>query len=322
MAKRMQGFALDSSSYGPYEGAKTRFKHQALMQDYQELQKESDAMRNKLETMKLRKLALLAEVRFLRQRYKHLLKNKSPNPPQEQKRMQQQNTENQIKSIVMNGIHSKKEAALCKLPLIFNHKQKGRMYAGKQASLRNVATTFEASHVQSSHDGIEAALRNATPSLDFSDKLILRSGKEPFLHHLTPPSDLEHMRSVYRAKGVLQTPMVVNNLNQKGRINGGNDAAPWNPAPPIFNLNQKESSIGGKELGRAPIFDLNQISGEEEDFQNNSELSRIEEPMNDSSRGDEHLNDLKLSACRNIEDGSARVRKGKISWQDPVALRV
>lgn len=34
-------------------------------------------------------------------------------------------------------------------------------------------------------------------------------------------------------------------------------------------------------------------------------------------------NDLKLSLCRNVGDGSTnRSGKRKISWQDPVALRV
>ena len=35
----MKGVVLDSSSYGSYEDAKARFKHQALLQDYQELHK-------------------------------------------------------------------------------------------------------------------------------------------------------------------------------------------------------------------------------------------------------------------------------------------
>lgn len=37
---------------------------------------------------------------------------------------------------------------------------------------------------------------------------------------------------------------------------------------------------------------------------------------------EEQQNDLKLSICRNAGEGSSRAGKRKISWQDPVALRV
>lgn len=37
---------------------------------------------------------------------------------------------------------------------------------------------------------------------------------------------------------------------------------------------------------------------------------------------DEEQNDLKLSICRSTGEGSSRGGKRKISWQDPVALRV
>ncbi|KAJ0251755.1 Uncharacterized protein HA466_0126710 [Hirschfeldia incana] len=48
------------------------FKHQSLMQDYHELQKETEFKMRKLEMMKQRRSILDAEVRFLRRRYKHL----------------------------------------------------------------------------------------------------------------------------------------------------------------------------------------------------------------------------------------------------------
>ena len=42
----------------------------------------------------------------------------------------------------------------------------------------------------------------------------------------------------------------------------------------------------------------------------------------EEQRKEQH-NDLKLSMCRNVGDGStSRSGKRKISWQDPVALRV
>ncbi|KVI11721.1 uncharacterized protein LOC112507869 [Cynara cardunculus var. scolymus] len=59
----------------PHEDA--RFRHQTLVQDYLQLQKETETARTKLEAMKLKKLTLQAQVRFLRRRHKFLLKNKS-----------------------------------------------------------------------------------------------------------------------------------------------------------------------------------------------------------------------------------------------------
>ncbi|KAL1810829.1 hypothetical protein ACET3Z_020894 [Daucus carota] len=61
----------------------------------------------------------------------------------------------------------------------------------------------------------------------------------------------------------------------------------------------------------APIFDLNQRLVAEEEYQDNCEMARQDK-----------LSELKLSLCRNVGHGSNRAVKRKISWQDPVALRV
>ncbi|CAK9168864.1 unnamed protein product [Ilex paraguariensis] len=327
MSKKMKGFALDSSSYGADDDAKTRIKHQTLMQDYQELHKESEAMRDKLETMKHRKLTLLAEVRFLRRRYKYLLENKSPNPLLERQVVQQQKSEIHRKNSMMIGIYSKKEAALQKLPPIFDPNKKGRMYTGKLVSPQNTATSFEANQKRTLQGGKETTLRNATPNFELKQhKQTLKGRKEVALHNVMPSSDSNRRKRIYRAKeAIFPTSMPAIDLKQKERIYSGNDAVPRNPAPP-FDLNRKENSLSAKESSsqRAPIFDLNQISGEEEEYENSFEPVRIEEAKKGLMRDgtDEQLNDLKLSVCRNIGDGSARVGKRKISWQDPVALRV
>ncbi|PWA83990.1 hypothetical protein CTI12_AA163580 [Artemisia annua] len=70
---------------------------------------------------------------------------------------------------------------------------------------------------------------------------------------------------------------------------------------------------------RAPTFDLNKISREEE------ELQEEYEPKNSvKSVTDEKFNELNLSICRNIlgDASTSQAMKQKISWQDPVALRV
>lgn len=57
------------------------------------------------------------------------------------------------------------------------------------------------------------------------------------------------------------------------------------------------------------VYEFGQV--EEEEYQDNCETVRQDK-----------LSDLKLSLCRNVGDSSNRVVKRKISWQDPVALRV
>lgn len=66
------------------------------------------------------------------------------------------------------------------------------------------------------------------------------------------------------------------------------------------------------------------MGDEDEDFQTNDEVVKYEESRRSLMRhpNDEVQNDLMLSICRNAGEGSSRVGKRKISWQDPVALRV
>ncbi|CAH2069584.1 unnamed protein product, partial [Thlaspi arvense] len=72
---------------------------------------------------------------------------------------------------------------------------------------------------------------------------------------------------------------------------------------------------------RVPLFDLNQISGEEEEeteaVNNNSEeRMRVEESSSCKRMSSIEQKEMKLSSCRNGGNGS---NKRKISWQDPVA---
>ncbi|KAJ9557831.1 hypothetical protein OSB04_012445 [Centaurea solstitialis] len=233
MSKIMKGAAYDSSS-------RARFKHQTLLQDYLELQQETEAARNKLEAMKQKKQTLEAEVRFLRRRHKFLLKTKSSTPQQ----FKSQNFETtQFKKSKKEKGHTKKSATLPNLPPIHNLNQRGRVYTEK---------------------------KNMVPSRPI------------------PVFDMDQRVNLH---GV--------NLNQ--RVMGNNLSL-------VNEFNQKEAVV----QSRAPIFDLNQISMEEEDVQEG-----FEDP-----RKEQH-NDLKLSMCRNVGDGStSRSGKRKISWQDPVALRV
>ncbi|XP_039006407.1 uncharacterized protein LOC120133993 [Hibiscus syriacus] len=55
--KKMKGVAasVEYSRHTMYEDQRARFKHQSLMQDFQDLHKETVAMRNKLQMLKERK---------------------------------------------------------------------------------------------------------------------------------------------------------------------------------------------------------------------------------------------------------------------------
>ncbi|CAN0912228.1 hypothetical protein LINGRAPRIM_LOCUS788 [Linum grandiflorum] len=237
--KKMKGFSVTASGY---EDPRIRFKHESLMQDYDQLFKETEDKRKRLEVMKQKKLTLMAEVSFLRRRFKQLTE------------IQVQNGKPESQSVM------------------------------KSKKVRNKG-------VNSS----PASRRAAPKKFDLN-----RKGKESI------------------------------DLNQKQKSHFGREAEAAMRLIP--DLNEKEKMFGVKEGGvhvrnnNAPIFDLNEISREEEELQTNDEMTRTEDPrMTTSSlRGgiDEQHNDVKLSSgCRNNVP-SSRAGKRKISWQDPVALRV
>ncbi|PKA49217.1 hypothetical protein AXF42_Ash010902 [Apostasia shenzhenica] len=75
MAKKKVRVSADSApscSFPLGEEARARFKHQSLLQDYQELIKETEEKKEKFQMAMERKLKLLAEVKFLRKKYESL----------------------------------------------------------------------------------------------------------------------------------------------------------------------------------------------------------------------------------------------------------
>ncbi|GAV84285.1 hypothetical protein CFOL_v3_27729 [Cephalotus follicularis] len=70
----MKRVAADSNQSNPVtEDARVRIRHQSLLQDYLELQKEFVLNNKKLQTTYEKKDVLVGEVRFLRQRHRYLL---------------------------------------------------------------------------------------------------------------------------------------------------------------------------------------------------------------------------------------------------------
>nr|DAD45308.1 TPA_asm: hypothetical protein HUJ06_003538 [Nelumbo nucifera] len=101
-----------SPSYVVDEDARSRMRHQHLMQEYEELVKDVQAMKNNLQRAKERKLTLLAEVKFLRGRYKYLMKNQIPNPQQERNPVWIQNPEIRSEILSKERTYKQKEVAM------------------------------------------------------------------------------------------------------------------------------------------------------------------------------------------------------------------
>ncbi|KZV35531.1 hypothetical protein F511_21367 [Dorcoceras hygrometricum] len=256
---------------------------------------EAVAMRSKLEEAKRRKLILAAEVRFLLGRYELLMKTKAMNSSVETKVVQSPNTLKRTKIL--------KETTAHRLAPIKEQKAKRNHNFLKEAAVRSTSTVTDRHNNKILHVGGEAAQPIVVISI-------------PGMHH---------KRRKNGAKDVLSqnvTPIL--DLNLKAGIHGSNEATMRNSST-TFDLNL-DSCFSGKESSlpsRAPIFDLNEISTGDEEFQFNTDAAMFEEARKSIIRGNEELQtDLKLSICRNAGEGSSHVGKRKISWKDPVALRV
>uniref|UniRef100_A0A5B7BLI9 Uncharacterized protein n=1 Tax=Davidia involucrata TaxID=16924 RepID=A0A5B7BLI9_DAVIN len=99
-------------SHAADEEARAKLKHQTLLQEYLELQKEFVAKKRKLQAGKQKREILLAEVRFLRRRQRYLLKIKAPKLDVEKDFVQQQNSDIQKKVLIRGRNWSVSEAAL------------------------------------------------------------------------------------------------------------------------------------------------------------------------------------------------------------------
>ncbi|XP_015080408.1 uncharacterized protein LOC107024042 [Solanum pennellii] len=301
MSKKMKRVALESSPYVVFEENNARLKHQTLLQDYLELHKDTNDTRNKLEDMKMRKQKLLAEVHFLRRRHKYLLQMKSSGHLEQQERAALLNTELYGINGMNDRFHSKKEVKQHKLPPLPRPKQKARIQVAKEASSQRTPSDILVNHKQALHIGKDAVHRSTVSGLKHQSRVY--SGKEMLLQNAAPVFD----------------------LNQNDRSFAGNGFV-LRSTIPVFDLNQETDYVGKDVVlpSRAPVIDLNEISIGEEEPQANFEPLNFEETKRGliQNINDDQHRDLKLSICRNVGEGTSHVEKRKISWQDPVALRV
>lgn len=77
--KMKRGFVEFDHSRAIDEDAKAKFIYQTRLSEYLELQKEYVSRKRKLQAAKGKKEKILAQVRFLRQKRKYLLKSQTPN---------------------------------------------------------------------------------------------------------------------------------------------------------------------------------------------------------------------------------------------------
>ncbi|XP_010548635.1 PREDICTED: uncharacterized protein LOC104819991 [Tarenaya hassleriana] len=243
----------DFASAASREDPRMRFKHEILLEDYRELEKENEVRRRNLEMMKQIRSTLRAEVRFLRQRYKHLSRDRAHEFQPEKMRLP--------------------ETGDLKIPSKVNTKRKKQ--TGKESRL------------------------------DLNKNGIMYSGKEDTMAYSTGDSGKKQKRNRgNHGNEVSRTPMSLPDLNQSDRI---------------CNVDGNTSSSC-----KVPVFDLNEITREEEESQANGEQIGVEDRKNTMPDigNDELQGEIKLAICRNLKKGLSRAGKRKVSWQDPVALRV
>ncbi|KAK4765157.1 hypothetical protein SAY86_026247 [Trapa natans] len=275
--KRFKGVATGEPfpySVG-FEDPRARFRFQSLLQDYQDLEQERNALKKKKQIMEQRKLTLLAEVRFLRRRFEYLTRDSSfhlkhlQNPTKGKSR----DSKIQSKQTVKKINYAVKEASPQPIVTGFKSNKKTRIVNGKKSVLQNSEPQF----IKKPATGKMKAHKNFSPvlNLDEGDSVLL---------------PIRNSRMGY-------------DLNKRERYPTG-----------------KEASL----QAQARIFDLNQISRDEEELQNNTEFLGIEDARGSSflEANEEQLDSVTLPACRNVKNGVDRGGKRKITWQDQVALRV
>ncbi|XP_021820940.1 uncharacterized protein LOC110762602 [Prunus avium] len=108
----MKRVAVNSHKSQPVdEEARLNFRHESLLQDYLERQKEFVSKKKKLQAAKQKRDILVAEIRFLRRRHRHLLKIK---PAETEPEVQHQKSDIQPKKFSRKRKSDANEAVLNK----------------------------------------------------------------------------------------------------------------------------------------------------------------------------------------------------------------
>ncbi|CAJ1975541.1 unnamed protein product [Sphenostylis stenocarpa] len=241
-------------------------------------------------------------------------------------------------------------------------KMKGVVYEDQRARLRHQSLLHDYKDLQEETNAMRMKLQAAKQknSILSAEVRFLRQRYIYLMQNPSPKQDISHQQKLkvqatlirkgkkYNRKESTLHPARTSHLNSKERISNGVETTEHKTVP-MFDLNQNAKSVSKKDpsfLNSSPVpdlnqedrfhslkeaskksittfFDLNQISREEEELLG-IEPMRVEEPkrITPRSASEEQHNDIKLSVCRNVGNGSNRTVKRKISWQDQVVLRV
>ncbi|CAL0330422.1 unnamed protein product [Lupinus luteus] len=191
--KKMKGVALSTEpSYDVYQDQRARFRHQSLLQDYEDLHKETEAMRRKLQATKQKKLILSDEVRFLRQRYKYLLKNPSPKPQPKEEVPKLQKLKTQVPFTPKGRNYKRKESTL-RVHNTSPLKPKGMISNGGEIALQRTGLMFDLNQNARSFSKKGATFHDSAPVFDLNHNDRNRSGKEATKKSIVPFFDLNQI---------------------------------------------------------------------------------------------------------------------------------
>ncbi|XP_023531576.1 uncharacterized protein LOC111793773 [Cucurbita pepo subsp. pepo] len=220
--KKMKGAASQHPS-SVFDDSKIRFKHQTLLQDYHELEKETETAKRKLQMMKQKKMTLIAEVRFLRKRYEYLMKNQLPNDHSNGNPVQQKQLNKQVANNTKKGKNgSRRRPALQPLPTISDINQKERINRRIDIPPQSSTLIPVLDLNQKAKTRKKANQQNSTPVFDLNQKERIYSGRDASERTITPFFDLNQISMEEEELQTNYDTLRADEL-KKSLLRGGND---------------------------------------------------------------------------------------------------
>ncbi|KAL1097763.1 hypothetical protein V6Z11_D05G057300 [Gossypium hirsutum] len=196
--KKMKGVAAAAavmaySPYDMYDDQRARFRYPTHMEDIEDLHKETESMRKKLQMMKEQRLTLLAEVKFLKRRHKFLMQDQSSKPQAERHFLQPQDIVIRSKSN-MKAKKSTGKGTSSNRAMAFHLNQKGKTNSVKGTCFTHPALMLDVNRKQQKiSSGKEVTLRSSLSVLDLNQRDRLYGGKEAAAQSIKPIFDLNQI---------------------------------------------------------------------------------------------------------------------------------
>ncbi|GMI92498.1 INO80-BINDING PROTEIN 2B [Hibiscus trionum] len=164
----MKGIAVADAvkEYDLYEDQRARFRYPSHMEDFEDLRKETESMRKKLQMMKEQRSTLLSEVKFLKRRREFLVQNQST---AERHFMQPQNVVFKSKSNLKAKKSTGKGASLSRaMGSDLKHKQQKSFGGKEEPTLRSSLSVLDLNQKERLCSGKEATARSMKPNFDLN----------------------------------------------------------------------------------------------------------------------------------------------------------